>query len=79
METCADIRRKDMKMPDMNRESSHKTNSLNTLTLTGLSLMWGTMLGLINPWFNILTVLLLVAGYGNEISERKKAIESLKI
>ena len=63
----------------MNKQSSHKTHSLNTLTLTGISLLWGTMLGLINPWWNIATVLLLLAGYGNEISERKKEIESLKI
>ena len=68
-----------MKMPDMNKQSTHKTHSLNTLTLTGLSLLWGTMLGLINPWWNIATVLLLLAGYGNEISERKKQIESLSI
>jgi hypothetical protein len=79
METCKGIKEKDMKMPDMNKQSSHKTHSLNTLTLTGISLLWGTMLGLINPWFNVLTVLLLLAGYGNEITERKKEIESLKI
>ena len=79
METCTGIKEKDMKMPDMNKQSSHKTHSLNTLTLTGISLLWGTMLGLINPWWNIATVLLLLAGYGNEITERKKEIESLKI
>jgi len=61
-----------MKLPDSwNKESSHKTPSLNTLTLTGLSLLWGTMLSLISPWWNILTVLLLIAGYGNEIRKRE--------
>lgn len=68
-----------MKMPDMNKQSTHKTHSLNTLTLTGLSLLWGTMLQMISPWWMILGGLLLLAGYGNEISERKKQIESLSI
>ena len=60
-----------MKMPDyLNKESSHVTGSINTLTLTGVSLLWGTMLGLISPWWNIATVLILLAGYGNEIRKR---------
>ena len=62
-------------MPDyLNRESSHVTGSINTLTLTGLSLMWGTMLGLISPWWNIATVLILLAGYGNEIRKRDQNV-----
>ena len=70
-----------MKLPDnvLNKESSHKTNSLNTMTLTGLSLMWMTALGLISPWWNIGTVLCLLAGYGNEISERKKNTNTLSL
>ena len=68
-----------MKMPDMNKQSTHKTHSLNTLTLTGLSILWGTMLQMISPWWMILGGFLLLAGYGNEISERKKQIESLSI
>lgn len=60
-----------MKLPEyMNRESSHVTNVLNTMTLTGVSLLWGVMLGLISPWWNIATVLLLAAGYGSEIRKR---------
>jgi hypothetical protein len=70
-----------MKIPEniLNKESTHRTNSLNTMTLTGLSLMWMTALGLISPWWNIATVLCLLAGYGNEISERKKQVTSLSI
>ena len=70
-----------MKLPEtvLNKESTHKTNSLNTMTLTGLSLMWGVMLQLINPWWSIGVVLCLLAGYGNEISERKKTTTSLSL
>jgi hypothetical protein len=61
-----------MKLPDyMTKESSHKTNIFNTLSLTGISLVWGHMLGLISIWFLPLTILLLLAGYGTEIQERK--------
>lgn len=70
-----------MKLPEtvLNKESTHKTNSLNTMTLTGLSLMWGVMLQLINPWWTIGVVLCLLAGYGNEISERKKTTNTLSL
>ena len=70
-----------MKLPEtvLNKESTHKTNSLNTMTLTGLSLMWMTALSLISPWWNIATVLCLLAGYGNEISERKKTTSTLSL
>ena len=61
-----------MKMPNFNQESSHKTNIFNTLTLTGLSVLWGVMLNLISPWWLIAAVLLLLSGYGTEIEPRKK-------
>ena len=70
-------RGKDMKMPDFNKESSHKTNIFNTLTLSGLSVLWGVMLNLISPWWLIASILLLLAGYGNEIEPRKKNTLSL--
>jgi len=44
---------------------------LNTFSLTGISLVWGHMLGLINPWWMILTVLCIMIGYGSEINSRK--------
>ena len=44
---------------------------MNTFTLTGISLLWGQMLGMINPWFTIATVLCLLIGYGSEINSRK--------
>ena len=70
-----------MKLPEtvLNKESSHKTNSLNTMTLTGISLLWGVMLNLISPYWTIGVVLCLLAGYGNEISERKKNTNTLSL
>jgi hypothetical protein len=44
---------------------------LNTFSLAGISLLWGQMLGMINPWFTILTVLCIMIGYGSEINSRK--------
>lgn len=49
----------------------HSTG-LNTMTLTGLSLLWGHMLGLISPWFTILTVFCLLIGMGQEIQFKKE-------
>ncbi len=49
----------------------HSTG-LNTMTLTGLSLLWGLMLGLINPWFTILTVFCLLIGMGQEMQFKKE-------
>lgn len=39
----------------------------NTFALTGISLLWGQMLGLINPWYTPLTILCLLVGYGSEV------------
>tara|TARA_R110000868_G_scaffold230264_1_gene483405 strand:+ start:2204 stop:2416 length:213 start_codon:yes stop_codon:yes gene_type:complete len=58
----------------LNKESSHVTNVMNTMSLLGISLLWGTMLGLINPWWNIATVLTLMAGYGSEIRKRDQNV-----
>lgn len=64
-----------MKIPGyMEKESSHVTNVMNTCTLTGISLLWGCMLGLISPWWNIATVLCLMAGYGSEIRKRENNV-----
>jgi hypothetical protein len=43
---------------------------LNTFTLTGISLLWGHMLGLINPWFMPLTIMCIIVGYGSEIRNK---------
>ena len=48
------------------------SSGLNTPTMVGISLLWGQMLGLLNPWFPVLTVLCLLAGYGNEVILRKE-------
>ena len=61
-----------MKIPDSwQKESTHKTNPLNTMALIGVSLMWGHMLSLISLWFLPLTVLSLIAAYGSEINRRE--------
>ena len=59
-----------MKIPEyMSKESSHVTLGVNTMSLIGLSLVWGHMLQLISLWFLPLTVLTLLAGFGNEITK----------
>ena len=42
------------------------------MTLTGVSLLWGQMLGLINPYFTVLTVFCLLVGMGQEIKFKKE-------
>jgi len=60
-----------MKLPEyLGKESSHVTLGVNTMSLIGLSLVWGHMLNLISIWFMPLTVLTLLAGFGNEIRKR---------
>ena len=60
-----------MKIPEyISKESSHVTLGVNTMSLIGLSLVWGHMLQLISLWFLPLTVLTLLAGFGNEIRKR---------
>ena len=60
-----------MKLPEyLKQESSHKTIGVNTMSLAGLSLLWGHMLGYVTWWTVPLTVLLLLAGFGNEIRKR---------
>ena len=44
-----------------------KSGPLNTLTLAGISVLWGVMLGLINPWWSVLATLCLLSGFGTEI------------
>jgi len=60
-----------MKIPEyLKQESSHVTLGVNTMSLVGLSLTWGHMLGYLNLWFLPLTILTLLAGFGNEIRKR---------
>tara|TARA_R110002167_G_scaffold178247_1_gene377962 strand:- start:70 stop:294 length:225 start_codon:yes stop_codon:yes gene_type:complete len=64
-----------MKLPDYltAKESTHVTPTLNTMSLTGISLLWGVMLGLISPWWIAGVVFLLLSGYGTEINQRSVA------
>ena len=48
------------------------STAFNTMTLTGISLMWGQMLGYLNPYFTVLTVVCLLIGYGSEMVARKE-------
>jgi hypothetical protein len=60
-----------MKIPESwTKESTHKTMGVNTMSLLGLSLMWGHMLELISLWFLPLTILSILAGFGNEVRKR---------
>jgi hypothetical protein len=60
-----------MKLPEyLNKESSHVTLGVNTMSLLGLSLLWGHMLEMISLWFLPLTVISILAGFGSEIRKR---------
>ena len=43
------------------------TRTINTMSLAGVSLLWGQMLGYISPWFSPLTILILIVAYGSEL------------
>ncbi len=43
------------------------STALNTFTLTGISMLWGHMLGLISIWLLPVTLLSIIIGYGSEI------------
>ena len=60
-----------MKLPEsFTKESTHQTLGVNTMSLIGLSLVWGHMLDLISLWFLPLTIISLLAGFGNEVRKR---------
>ena len=60
-----------MKLKDWNKESSHKTNPLNTMAMLSISFVWAHFLGLISLWWLPVTLLTLMAAYGSEIERRK--------
>jgi hypothetical protein len=53
----------------MKMYSEEKTKFINTMSVTGVSLLWGQMLGMLNPWFTPLTVLCIIIGYGSELQK----------
>ncbi len=60
-----------MKLPEaFTKESTHQTLGVNTMSLLGLSLLWGHMLDIISIWFLPLTIVTILAGFGNEIRKR---------
>jgi len=40
------------------------------MTFTGVSLLWGQMLGLISVWFTPLTIITLLIAYGSEVNNK---------
>jgi hypothetical protein len=46
-----------------------KAEGVNTMSLTGLSLLWGVMLGLISPWFSLLSEFCIAIGFGSEVKK----------
>ena len=52
--------------------SEEKTRFINTMSIAGVSLLWGQILGYLNPWFTPLTVLTLIVGYGSELQQPKQ-------
>ena len=61
-----------MKLPDyFNRESSHIVSAMNTISMVGISLLWGVMLDLIPLGWIALSILCCLSGYGSEIEKRK--------
>jgi len=44
-----------------------KAGNFNTLTLTGISVLWAVMLGLIHPGWLVASGVCLLAGYGSEL------------
>ena len=50
---------------------NQKTRYINTMSIAGVSLLWGQMLGMLNPWFTPLTVITLMIGYGSELQQPK--------
>lgn len=46
-----------------------KAEGVNTMSLTGISLLWGVMLGLISPWFSLLSAFCIAIGFGSEVKK----------
>ena len=66
-----------MRIPESWKSSStHRTLGVNTMSLIGLSLLWGHMLNLISLWFLPLTIISLLAGFGNEIVKREEQCQT---
>ena len=61
-----------MRIPESWKDKHYITTGVNTISLTGLSLLWAVMLDLISPWWLIASIVTILSGYGNEIKERNK-------
>jgi len=60
-----------MRIPERWKDQHYSTPGINSISITGLSLLWAVMLELISPWWLILSIITILSGYGNEIKERK--------
>jgi hypothetical protein len=54
---------------DMKMYSEEKTKFINTMSIAGVSMLWGQMLGMLSPWFTPLTVITIIIGYGSELQK----------
>ena len=54
----------------LSTDTKFQTLGLNTMTFTGVSLLWGQMLGLISVWFTPLTIITLLIAYGSEVNNK---------
>ena len=50
-------------------KTTFKSGTVNTMTLTGLSLLWGVMLGLIPAGWSVLAGITLFIGFGAEVKK----------
>ena len=60
-----------MKIDNWAKANTKHSIGLNTLSLVGVSLLWGHMLNLISIWFLPLTIMAIFGGYGSEVQDRK--------
>ena len=56
----------------LSNQTKYETLGINTATLTGISLLWGQMLGLLNIWFTPLTIFVILLGFGSEVRYKDK-------
>jgi hypothetical protein len=57
-----------MKLPEQLKKQYHPA-PLNAFSLGGVSLIWGHMFSLISPWWLLLTVPMIIIGFGSEARE----------
>ena len=54
----------------LSTDTKFQTLGLNTMTFVSVSLLWGQILGYLNPWFTPLTVISVMIAYGSEVNNK---------